>query len=131
MSGFGVPLWVLLIAVVGAGLLTVSIIVSEIKNRPKFYLIEEALVKKRSMDAKSAEAKELTEFRSRLERIIRHQFNILFSPIGAIFVYQLLVIADAAVNSVTVALAAFGAGASLNLILDRAISYAEDAIKIK
>jgi len=131
MSGFGVPLWVLLIAVVGAGLLTVSIIVSEIKTRPKFYLIEQALNNNAAIAPKTPEARELSEFRGRLERIIRHQFNILFSPIGAIFVYQLLVIADAAVNSVTVALAAFGAGASLNLILDRAISYAENAIKIK
>lgn len=112
VKGFGVPLWVLLIAVVGAGLLTVSIIVSEIKDRPKFHLIEKNV----------PDDEEFKEFRARLERIVRHQFYILFSPIGAIFVYQMLVTADAAYNSTTVALAAFGAGASLNVILDYAIT---------
>ena len=119
VSGFGVPLWVLLIAVVGAGLITVSIIVSEIKDRPNFTLL----------DRDDPEDKELKKFRGRIERIIRHQFYILFSPIGAIFIYQLLVVAEAANNPVTVALSAFGAGASLNLILDKAISYAEKTIK--
>ena len=131
MKGFGIPLWVLLMAVIGAGLLTVSIVVSEIKDHPNFYLLEDATANKVSIEKDSPEGKEIMHFGNHLERIIRHQFNILFSPIGAIFVYQLLVMADAAVNSVTVALAAFGAGASLNLIVDKAISYAENAIKIK
>ncbi len=151
MRGFGVPLWILLIAVIGAGLLTVSIIVSEIKNRPKFGLLDRNYIDRVMQmifaphsDTKDAEGidwaagegyqkmvlDEQKEFRKRLERIIRHQFYILFSPIGAIFVYQLLVIANAANNAVTVALAAFGAGASLNLILDKAVKHAEKAVGI-
>lgn len=167
MRGFGAPLWILLIAAIGAGIFTVSIIVSEIKNRPQFSLLDSYYIeqvmnmiiasqqkesrKKKAKDLASQSVKkgaienilvavtleynklmvdELNEFRSRLERIIRHQFYILFSPIGAIFVYQLLVIANAANNAVTVALAAFGAGASLNLILDKAVRYAEKAIGI-
>jgi len=131
MSGFGAPLWVLLIAVIGAGLFTVSMVVSEIKDRPRFYLLEEASMSRTTIDLDSPVGKELMDFRKRLERITRHQFYILFSPIGAIFVYQLLVMAQAAGNSVTVALAAFGAGASLNLILDKAISIAQKAIETR
>ncbi len=93
---------------------------SEIKDRPKFYILEQ----------EQPDPKELKKFRSKMERIIGHQFYILFSLIGAVFIYQMLAVANADYNSITVALAVLGAGASLNLILDKAITYPEDAIKI-
>lgn len=109
VRGFGAPLWVLLLSVVGAGLLTVAIIVNEISNRPDF----------------SNEV----QVRQREETIIRHQFFILFAPLGAIFAYQLLVIADAADQPVTVALAAVGAGATLNAMLARAVAYSRQLLE--
>lgn len=162
ISSFGVPLWILLLSVVGAAVLTVSIVVQEIKDRPNFYLLYSILksekkdkplsdlfysILKRGRKTNSpaeqpesnepenpnqeAAQKELMEFRGKLERIIRHQFQILFSPIGAIFVYQSLVLTDAANNLIAVGFAAFGAGAAISLILDRAIVYAQGIVKLK
>jgi hypothetical protein len=107
--GFGAPLWVMLVAVIGAGLFTVSLIVHAISDRPDF--------------TKRAEVRE------HIELIVRHQFYILFAPFGAIFVYQLLVVGDAAEQPVTVAVAALGAGASLNLLLEKALSVAKGLLK--
>lgn len=106
-KGFGAPLWVLLVAVIGAALLTVTLIVSEIKDRPDY--------------------KDVQQVRERLERITRHQFYILFAPFGVIFVYQGLVILGSASEAVTVALAALGAGATLNYILQKGIEMAQHA----
>ncbi|UCD16462.1 MAG: hypothetical protein JSV44_08325, partial [Candidatus Zixiibacteriota bacterium] len=126
IKSFGAPLWVLLLAVVGSAVLTVSIVVSEIKNRPNFSLLYSLYDNEGNPG--ETEYKELEEFRSRLDRVIRHQFNILFSPIGAIFVYQSLVLTDAANNLIFVAFAAFGAGAALSIILDKAIGYAQEKV---
>ena len=104
VRGFGAPLWVLLVSVIGAGLLTVSIILKEIGDRPDMNVAK--------------------EIHKRIEMIVRHQFFILFAPLGAIFVYQTLILAEAAENPFTVALAALGAGASLNALLNRAIAFA-------
>lgn len=109
VQGFGAPLWVLLLSVVGSALLTVTLIVNEISSRPDFNNLDEA--------------------RKRDELIVRHQFFILFAPLGAIFVYQLLVVAEAAEQPVTVALAAIGAGASLNNLLTRAVRKSKDLLK--
>ena len=124
----------MLLAVVGSAVLTVSIVISEIKNRPKFWLLDhlyrrDGKENEKDKDPLSTAAdQELAEFRNRLDRIIRHQFNILFSPIGAIFVYQSLVLTDAANNLILVAFAAFGAGAALSIILDKAIGYAQGVV---
>jgi hypothetical protein len=130
IRSFGAPLWVVLLAVVGSAVLTVSIVISEIKNRPKFWLLDHLYRRdEKDKDPLSTAAdQELAEFRNRLDRIIRHQFNILFSPIGAIFVYQSLVLTDAANNLILVAFAAFGAGAALSIILDKAIGYAQGVV---
>jgi hypothetical protein len=45
--------------------------------------------------------------------LLRHQFYILFAPLGAVVVYQFLVAAGAASAQITVALAMMGAGAAL------------------
>lgn len=109
LTGFGAPLWIVLISVVGSGLLTVSMIVREIKEAPDFN--KEDVIKER------------------IEKIIRHQFFILFAPVGAIFIYQLLVAAGAAEKQLTVALATLGAGASLNILLNKAIESAEKVFR--
>jgi hypothetical protein len=105
--GFGAPLWVMLLSVVGAGLLTVSLVVNEISDRPD----------------------NRQELRERDQYIVQHQFFIFFAPIGAIFVYQLLVAAGAVAQPLTVAVAALGAGASLNYLLVLALEKVQDLFK--
>jgi hypothetical protein len=75
-KGFGVPLWLVLVSVLGTGVYTISIIVRNIKDRVDF--------------------KDVQKVRDRIEDIVRHQFYILFSPLCAALVYQLLVTAGAA-----------------------------------
>jgi hypothetical protein len=117
VPGFGVPLWVVFLSVVGSSLYTLSILVSEIMNRPDFTKLkapkDEAAVK---------------VFRAKLENIVRHQFYMLFSPIGAIFVYQLLVMTKTAGEPVTVAVAALGSGLSLNILLEKAVNVTKSTI---
>lgn len=117
VKGFGVPLWVLLLSVLGTSLITFSVIVLEIKDRPKFNVLA-------ANNDESENNPELEKFRTKLENIVRHQFYVLFSPLGSIFIYQMLVAVDAANQPVTVAFAALGAGVSLNLILKKAIDTA-------
>ena len=90
VRGFGAPLWVLLLAVLGVGLRTMSIIVNEISHEPDFH------------DPQAV--------RARIELMVRHQFFMLFAPLGAIFVYQFLVMAESASQPSTVALVSLGAG---------------------
>jgi hypothetical protein len=108
LRGFGAPLWVMLVSVLGSGIMTIALIVREISDRP----------------TEGDEAK----IRARLEKIVLHQFYILFAPVGAVFVYQILVVGEAAVQPLTVALAALGAGASMGGLLDKAVSYSAGLI---
>jgi len=118
-SGFWVPLWVLLLSVIGASLFTVLIIVNQIKDRPDFTKLEKP---------DGPDGEELKKFQKIIKEIVLHQFYMLFSPLGSVFVYQLLVIGDAATKPVTVAIAALASGPALNLILDRAINKIEEII---
>jgi len=115
IQGFWVPLWVLLLSVIGASLFTVMIIVTQIKERLDFKEIE-------------SNPEKLLKFNEIIENIVRHQFYMIFSPLGSIFVYQLLVAAEAATQPVTVAIAALGSGPVLNIILDRAINATENLV---
>jgi hypothetical protein len=117
-SGFGVPLWVLLLSVIGSSLFTVLIIVSEIKERPDFAKLK----------ANPPDEAEVKKFREKIENIVRHQFYMLFSPLGAIFVYQLMVAAGAVGQPITVAIAALGAGSTINLLLDKAVLASKKAL---
>ena len=117
-DGFWVPLWVLLISVVGASLFTVSIIVTQIKERPDFSQLDNA----------NPDSQKLLKFNTIIEKIVRHQFYMFFSPIGSIFVYQLLVAAKAANQPVTIAIAALGSAPMLNMILDKAINATESLV---
>lgn len=117
--GFWVPLWVLLLSVIGASLFTVLIIVNQIKDRPDFAKLDRT---------GAAEAQELTKFQKTIKDIVLHQFYMIFSPLGSVFVYQLLVPGDAANQPVTVAIAALGSGPALNIILDKAINKIEEII---
>ena len=126
-GGFGVPLWVLLLSVIGSSLFTVLIIVSEIKDRPNFKLLNTDISSDDKLNKQIDE--ELKKFHAKIEDVVRHQFYMLFSPLGAIFVYQLMVLADAVGQPITVAIAALGAGSSMNIILDKAVTLSKSALE--
>jgi len=126
-GGFGVPLWVLLLSVIGSSLFTVLIIVSEIKDRPNFKLLTDDNPGDGEVNKQREE--ELKKFHAKIEDVVRHQFYMLFSPLGAIFVYQLMVLADAVGQPITVAIAALGAGSSMNIILDKAVTLSKSALE--
>jgi hypothetical protein len=117
--GFWVPLWVLLLSVIGASLFTVLLIVNQIRDRPDHTKLDKA---------DGPDATELAKFQKTIKEIVLHQFYMLFSPLGSVFVYQLLVAGDAANQPVTVAIAALASGPALNIILDKAISKIEEII---
>jgi hypothetical protein len=100
-TGFGIPLWLLLIAVLGSGVYTIALIVKHVKDR-------------RALDDDEA-------YSERVGDLVQHQFYMLFSPLGAILVYQLMVAAGAAKVPVTVAIVVFAAGVAVNSILDKSV----------
>jgi hypothetical protein len=104
VRGFGAPLWVLLLAVVGVGLSIIMLMVKAIGQPPDFNAPEEVC--------------------SRIEMFVRHQLYMLFAPLGAIFVYQFLVIAESATQPAAVALVSLGAGVTLTTLLERALAVA-------
>lgn len=118
-KGFYVPLWVLLLSVIGSSLFTFLIIISEIKQRPDFTRLQLG----------AEDKNELKKFQVKIEDIVRHQFYMLFSPLGAIFVYQILVVAETTTQPVTVAIAALGAGSTLNILLDVAVDKSKEIIQ--
>jgi hypothetical protein len=109
IQGLGAPMWVVFLGVIGAALSTVTVIVREIKDPPRFY----------------TDPSKLPEC---MLSLVQNQFYVLFAPLGAIFVYQALVLAGAAVQPFVVAIAALGAGATLNVLLRLAISKASGAL---
>jgi hypothetical protein len=102
-QGFGAPLWVVLLAVVGSGVLTVSLVTREIREPPE---------------------DKAEKIREKIYNAVQHQLYVLFSPISAIFVYQTLVMTHTAGQPLVVALATLGAGAALNVLLKRAVDSA-------
>lgn len=105
--GFGAPLWVLLLSVVGSAIFLVKLIVDGLKS-PTSFTPEIA--------------------RERMAQIVRHQVYVLFSPLGSVFIYQLLIAAGSASETITVGIAALAAGLALNSLLERAWKSAESAI---
>ena len=103
IRGFGAPLWVILLSVIGASMFTLRIILDVIKEK-----------------IRSENALTQNVFRKNIHAIVVHQFYVLFAPIASILVYQLLVEAEAADQHVTVAIAVLGAGLATNALLDRA-----------
>jgi hypothetical protein len=104
IQGLGAPLWVLLMSVLGAAVLTISMVVSWVRD-PLDFSDEKGL-------------------RQRLENIVRHQFYVIFAPIGSVFVYQALIVSQAASQPLAVGIAAFGSGMALNRLLDVALDAA-------
>jgi hypothetical protein len=98
-SGFGAPLWVLLLSVLGAGLYTIKLVVDNVRKGSDY---SEKAVRIMAAD------------------IIQHQFYILFAPLGSIFVYQFLILTGVGSKSLTVALAALASGIALNVLLKKA-----------
>jgi len=98
VKGLGAPLWVLFIAVIGAGLFTIALIIREIKERPgPDKMIE------------------------RIPHIIEHQFFLFFAPLGGIFLYQILLQSGAASHHVTVATGALASGLMVNYLMSKAL----------
>jgi hypothetical protein len=104
IKGLGAPLWVLLLSVLGAAVLTISMVVSWVRE---------------PLDDDDEKG-----LRQRLEGIVRHQFYILFAPIGSVFVFQTLVAGEAATQPLAVGLAAFGSGMALSRLLNVAVDAA-------
>jgi hypothetical protein len=110
IQGLGAPMWVIFLAVIGAALHTVALIVNEIKLPPCF------------------STNDPVDLRERMLNLVQNQFFMLFAPLGGIFIYQGLVLAGAAAQPFVVALAAMGAGATLNVVLSLAVSKASDVL---
>jgi hypothetical protein len=108
-SGFGAPLWLLLVAVLGSASFTIALLVKHVKEPVDF------------QDEKM--------FRTRIEELVRHQFYILFAPLGGVVVYQLIVGAGAGSVQATVAVAMLAAGVAVNLLLDMALKAVQGALK--
>ena len=108
VTGMGAPLWVLLLSVLGSGVFTVSLMVGHINRE--------------------LQLEDPVKVGGLVQEIVKHQFYVFFSPLGAVFVYQFLVVAGAASQVVTVGTAAIAAGVSLNAILDKAIKYLSDLL---
>jgi hypothetical protein len=99
-EGFGAPLWVLLLAVLGSGLYTIKLIVD--------------FVEKQHARDEAASARTLKD-------TVQHQLFTLVAPLTAIFVYQGLVATKTASSVLPVALAALASGVTLNALLTKAI----------
>jgi hypothetical protein len=115
-KGMGAPLWVVLLAVVGASLFTIILMIKTISDLPDYF-------RKLDNNGKPLEFNldDRKKIRKKIEIIVRHQFFILFAPIGAVFVYQLLIISQAAFNQTTVALAALASGVTPYWLLNKAL----------
>ena len=110
-TGFGIPLWLLLIAVLGSGVYTIALLVRHVREP-----LPEG-------DDRA--------YRDRVGELVSHQFYMLFSPLGAILVYQLLIAAGAGAVQVTVALAIFAAGVTANAVLDKAVRTVQQFVGAK
>jgi hypothetical protein len=108
-GGFGAPLWVIVLAVIGATLLTVTMVLQEIESPPDF--------------------NNTGDLRKRVRNIVAQQLFMLFAPLGGIFLYQTLLAAEAAEQPLAVATAALGAGASLNYLLAKAVEVTGSLLK--
>ena len=120
-AGFWVPVWVMMLSVIGSSLFTILIILRQITDIPKWFQISG---KDTPDDFKNA----FKDFTGTLENLVRHQFYILFSPVGSIFVYQLLIMGNAAENQTTVAITALASGIVLNSILGKALELTEKLV---
>ncbi len=125
-SGFGAPLWVILLSAVGAGLFTTSLIVRQ---------VQDPIGQDPTMMAPTGgEGPDPTvvalDLRDRVGEVVQHQFYILFAPLGGVVVYQLQVAAGAASNQVVVGVAALAAGLAVNLVLERALRQVTELVKV-
>ena len=134
IRGFGAPFWVLFIAVFGSSLLVIILVIRGVVDPPRLPFsipVEKGnvLSKEEEERAKHQEEENRKKFRDNMRTIIEHQFYLLFAPFSGIFVYQFLVLGEAAAHSTMVALTVLGAGLTLNVILARGVRLAEQLIK--
>lgn len=106
--GFGAPLWVILVSVVGAVLISVGVIIQGLRSR--------------DMVVSGGKRKKVPKMDTQVEvhKLLKHQLFILFAPIGAIFLYQMMLLTGTAGENLTVGVAALAAGGGLGLLLRKA-----------
>lgn len=98
--GFGAPIWLILLATVGAALFIVRLAVEHLRTPVDF--------------------NQPQQIRTRQAKLITYQSYVLFAPIGAIFVYQILVAAGHGDEPATIGFAALASGIAMGALLDRA-----------
>jgi hypothetical protein len=111
VHSLGAPFWVIFLAVLGAGLLTIVTVIGGVSDPPPFDPVDKA------------------KYGERMRAILEQQFFVMFAPLSGIFIFQLLLLAGAAKEPVTVATIILGAGATLNALLARAAKSAEQYLQ--
>ena len=105
--GFGAPLWVILVSVVGAILMCIAALIHGLAS----------YVGKEDSKRDDTSAVDSDKIRNQILKLVKHQLYILFAPIGAVFVYQSMLLAGLAGERLTVGIAALAAGAGLSVLL--------------
>ena len=67
--------------------------------------------------------------RKKIQVVVKHQFFVFFAPLGAIFVYQLLIISGTATNQFMVGIAALAAGVTPYWLLNKALRMVKNILK--
>ncbi|PKB79027.1 MAG: hypothetical protein BZY88_15475 [SAR202 cluster bacterium Io17-Chloro-G9] len=111
-TGLGAPLWVIFLSVTGSVSFTTVFLVTQIQSRGVF------------ADGQENER----AYRERIHQIAMHLVYTIFSPLGAVFVYQMLVMGKAASLNVTVGLVAMASGLGINFLLDAGYKMMSKAI---
>lgn len=143
-QGFGVPLWALLLSVIGETIFTIALLIKHVTKKVHWKDNEcnhEEPVEKKNSGSKDAATEpnapvlpphDITDDNTdpdiRMGLLLQHQFNALFSPISVVFVYQLMVFTETASKHITVALTMLGAGAVVTLLLNKAVKAAENVL---
>jgi hypothetical protein len=104
MPGFGAPLWVILMSVIGAVLIAIGVILRGLGTC--------------RLDASTPDGRKKIHAAS--QNLVKHQMLILFAPLGAMFLYQIMLLTGTADENLTVGLAALAAGGGMNALLNKA-----------
>ena len=106
--GFGAPLWVILVSVVGAVLISTGVIIKSLRSLAE------------SVSGSTSTEVPKMDIQAEVHKLVKHQLFILFAPIGAIFLYQIMLLTGTAEENLTVGVAALAAGGGLGLLLRKA-----------
>lgn len=109
--GFGAPMWVILVSVIGAVLIAIGSIIDGLTSQSR----------KNTMLHEITGTELEAKIENKVANLVLYQLFILFAPIGAIFLYQMMLLTGTADENLTVGIAALAAGAGLSLLLKKAI----------